>query len=100
AISGVQAGRNGCFGLVIGVDRAGLGAALRDNGADVVVLDLAEVRPSDIDYWCRSKQSVLEGVSGFERSAERPAERIARKTHGEDPSPMVRQCQRIVDRIN
>ena len=43
AISGVQAGRAGGFGLVIGVDRTGIGAALRDNGADIVVRDLAEL---------------------------------------------------------
>ena len=59
AISGVQAGRNGCFGLVIGVDRAGLSAALKENGADVVVRDLAEVSPRDIDFWCRSKRGSL-----------------------------------------
>lgn len=43
AISGVQAGRTGGFGLVIGVDRIGNPEALRSNGADVVVSDLAEV---------------------------------------------------------
>lgn len=43
AISGVQAGRDGGFGLVIGVDRIGNPEALRSNGADVVVRDLAEV---------------------------------------------------------
>jgi beta-phosphoglucomutase family hydrolase len=43
AISGVQAGRAGKFGFVVGVDRAGHGAALRENGADVVVTDLAEL---------------------------------------------------------
>ncbi len=43
AISGVQAGRAGGFGLVIGVDRTGNGAALRENGADVVVADLSEL---------------------------------------------------------
>jgi beta-phosphoglucomutase family hydrolase len=43
ALSGVQAGAAGHFGLVIGVDR-GVGAApLKDNGADVVVQDLAEL---------------------------------------------------------
>ncbi|MFQ5926347.1 MAG: HAD family hydrolase [Terriglobia bacterium] len=56
AISGVQAGRNGRFGLVIGVDRAGLGETLRKNGADVVVPDLLTVSPDDIDRWCRTKQ--------------------------------------------
>lgn len=43
AISGVQAGRAGGFGLVIGVDREGDPEALRSNGADVVVSDLGEL---------------------------------------------------------
>lgn len=43
AIAGVQAGRDGKFGYVIGVDRLGQAEALRDNGADVVVADLAEL---------------------------------------------------------
>ncbi len=43
AISGVQAGRAGDFGVVVGVDRAGQAAALREAGADVVVADLAAV---------------------------------------------------------
>ncbi|UCH91241.1 MAG: beta-phosphoglucomutase family hydrolase [Nitrospirota bacterium] len=42
AISGVQAGRNGKFGLVIGVDRKGYADELKKNGADVVVKDLGE----------------------------------------------------------
>jgi len=41
ALAGVQAGRAGGFGLVIGVDRGGQGNALRDGGADVVVTSLA-----------------------------------------------------------
>lgn len=43
ALSGVEAGRRGGFGLVIGVDRLGQAEALREHGADVVVDDLAEV---------------------------------------------------------
>jgi beta-phosphoglucomutase-like phosphatase (HAD superfamily) len=43
ALSGVEAGRNGSFGLVIGVDRTGQGAALREHGADVVVDDLGDL---------------------------------------------------------
>jgi alpha,alpha-trehalase len=43
ALSGVEAGRRGGFGLVIGVDRLDQAAALRERGADVVVADLAEV---------------------------------------------------------
>lgn len=45
AVSGVRAGRNGDFALVVGVDR-GVGAeALREAGADLVVGDLAELLP-------------------------------------------------------
>jgi trehalose 6-phosphate phosphatase len=43
ALSGVEAGRRGGFGLVIGVDRLGQAAELARAGADVVVGDLAEV---------------------------------------------------------
>ena len=43
AISGVQAGRAGGFGLVVGVDRDGDPGALRGNGADVVVTDLGDL---------------------------------------------------------
>lgn len=42
AISGVQAGRNGKFGLVIGVARKGNTEELKKNGADIVVKDLSE----------------------------------------------------------
>jgi len=47
AISGVQAGRAGGFGLVIGIDHHGDRRVLQDNGADIVVEDLAEIL--DID---------------------------------------------------
>ena len=43
AISGVQAGRDGRFGLVIGVDRHGDAEALCRHGAHVVVKDLADL---------------------------------------------------------
>lgn len=43
AIAGVQAGRAGGFGCVVGVDRREQAQALRDAGADVVVTDLAQV---------------------------------------------------------
>jgi len=43
AISGVQAGRDGGFGLVIGVDRKGDAKSLWENGADIVVADLGEL---------------------------------------------------------
>lgn len=43
SLAGVQAGRAGGFGLVVGVDRVGQGDALAAHGADVVVTDLAEL---------------------------------------------------------
>ncbi|MCK5012131.1 MAG: beta-phosphoglucomutase family hydrolase [Deltaproteobacteria bacterium] len=43
AISGVQAGRSGGFGLVIGVARKGNIKELKENGADLVVTDLSEL---------------------------------------------------------
>ena len=48
AISGVQAGRDGRFGLVIGVDRHGDADALCRNGAHVVVHDLGDLLPAGI----------------------------------------------------
>ncbi|MEQ7124471.1 beta-phosphoglucomutase family hydrolase [Actinopolymorpha sp. B11F2] len=43
ALAGVQAGRAGSFGLVVGVDRTHHADALRAHGADLVVSDLAEL---------------------------------------------------------
>jgi beta-phosphoglucomutase family hydrolase len=43
ALAGVEAGRAGAFGWVVGVDRTGQADALRRRGADVVVGDLGEL---------------------------------------------------------
>jgi len=43
ALAGVEAGRAGSFGIVVGVDRVGQADALRAHGADVVVKDLAKL---------------------------------------------------------
>jgi beta-phosphoglucomutase family hydrolase len=43
ALAGVEAGRAGQFGVVVGVDRVGQADALREHGADVVVTDLSEL---------------------------------------------------------
>ncbi|HET9104060.1 MAG TPA: beta-phosphoglucomutase family hydrolase [Solirubrobacteraceae bacterium] len=43
ALAGVQAGRDGHFGYVVGVDRVGQADELREHGASVVVTDLAEL---------------------------------------------------------
>jgi beta-phosphoglucomutase family hydrolase len=43
ALSGVEAGRAGKFGYVVGVDRVGQADALKQHGADIVVKDLADL---------------------------------------------------------
>lgn len=43
ALAGVEAGRAGKFGFVVGVDRVGQHDALRQHGADIVVNDLDEL---------------------------------------------------------
>ena len=43
ALVGVQAGRDGHFGFVVGVDRVGQADALREHGASIVVKDLGEL---------------------------------------------------------
>jgi len=47
AIAGVRAGRDGHFGLVIGVNRSGETGVLKENGAHVEVADLDEVIVAD-----------------------------------------------------
>jgi HAD superfamily hydrolase (TIGR01509 family) len=43
AITGVRAGREGDFGLVVGVDRLGRPEMLAENGADIVLSDLRDL---------------------------------------------------------
>jgi beta-phosphoglucomutase family hydrolase len=43
ALAGVEAGRAGHFGLVVGVDRTGQAEELAQHGADIVVKDLQEL---------------------------------------------------------
>jgi trehalose 6-phosphate phosphatase len=47
ARAGVEAGRRGGFGLIIGVDRGGQAEELKASGADVVVADLGDLRLAD-----------------------------------------------------
>lgn len=51
AVSGVQAGRNGNFGLVIGVAREDNVKELQVNGGDIVVEDMGEIGLDRIDQW-------------------------------------------------
>ena len=57
AVSGVQAGRKGHFGLVIGVAREDNAGELRDNGADYVVTDLSELNGDKLDKLIVSKRA-------------------------------------------
>jgi beta-phosphoglucomutase family hydrolase len=43
ALAGVQAGRDGNFAFVVGVDRVGQAEALKQHGADIVISDLADL---------------------------------------------------------
>lgn len=54
AYSGVEAGRNGNFGLVLGVARKGDAEGLKSRGADIVVADLAETPLARIREWFAS----------------------------------------------
>ena len=56
AVSGVQAGSKGHFGLVIGVARENNAHELKTHGADVVVEDLSEINVDDINKLICSKQ--------------------------------------------
>jgi beta-phosphoglucomutase family hydrolase len=57
AVSGVQAGARGGFGLVIGIARENNSRELRDNGADLVVPDLAETSLQEINRLVRAKRA-------------------------------------------
>ncbi len=51
AVSGVQAGKAGNFGLVLGIAREGNAAELRQNGADIVVNDIGDIGLKGIEDW-------------------------------------------------
>ena len=57
AVSGVQAGQAGAFGLVIGIAREQNGEALLTNGADVVIEDFAGIEIATIRRWFLEKSS-------------------------------------------
>ncbi len=57
AVSGVQAGANGGFGLVIGVARENNEDDLKSNGADVVIDDFAGITADTIEQWFTQKNN-------------------------------------------
>ncbi|HEX2530239.1 MAG TPA: beta-phosphoglucomutase family hydrolase [Burkholderiaceae bacterium] len=79
ALAGVQAGRRGEFGLVVGVDRDGSGAALGRAGADIVVPDLAGLDIEQLDAAFRTHQEQVAWrieEEGFDRTRERQMESL------------------------
>lgn len=54
AVSGVQAGHKGKFGLTLGVARENNKEELKANGADLVVEDLSEINIDVIDKWFKN----------------------------------------------
>ncbi|MDP8234562.1 MAG: trehalose-phosphatase [Candidatus Saelkia tenebricola] len=59
ASSGVMAGRNGGFGLVLGIAREGNKEDLFENGADIVVSDLADINIDWIESWFKKRPHEL-----------------------------------------
>jgi len=53
AVSGVQAGKQGNFGLVLGIARENNDRDLLANGADIVVSDIGEIGYEGIEDWFR-----------------------------------------------
>ncbi|SMP75234.1 HAD-IA family hydrolase [Noviherbaspirillum suwonense] len=79
AVAGVEAGRRGNFGLVIGVDRGGNAAALQDAGADVVVRDLAELDVASLQAAFQARRGALGWrieAEGYDPDRERQMESL------------------------
>ncbi|MGQ3685656.1 MAG: trehalose-phosphatase [Candidatus Loosdrechtia sp.] len=69
AISGVQAGRAGGIGMVIGVDRTGNRESLLKNGADAVVEDLSGIAVTDGRETLKPLPSALDRLEEIARLA-------------------------------
>lgn len=77
ALSGVEAGRSGRFGCIVGVDRDNQEANLKEHGADVVVKDLA-----DLDIAEKAPQAPIiddlpDGAECLEHVSRTPETRVA-----------------------
>lgn len=55
ALAGVEAGRRGGFGFVLGVDRDDQDRALREHGADRVIRDFREISLAQVEAWFRNR---------------------------------------------
>lgn len=83
AVSGVQAGLNGNFGLVLGVARENNEMELKLNGADIVVRDLGEIDVDDLEEWfSKGLDEDQWSLSYFDYSREKEGTREALCTVG------------------
>ncbi len=74
AISGVQAGAAGNFGLTLGIAREMAGEVLMAEGADLVVTDLGEISVDDLEQWFATgieKDGWKLGYTGFKPDDEK-----------------------------
>lgn len=79
AVAGVQAGRRGEFGLVVGVDRGGNAPALKREGADIVVSDLKPLSLKRLARAFAARQQLgawQVEQRGFEQARERQMESL------------------------
>ena len=83
AVSGVQAGLNGNFGLVLGIARENNESELKLNGADIVVKDLGEIDFDDLEEWfSKGLDQEQWSLSYFDYSREKEGTREALCTVG------------------
>jgi beta-phosphoglucomutase family hydrolase len=80
AVAGVDAGRRGGFGLVVGVDRGGNRDALAAHGADVIVGDLGEIDVATLDARVRERREAVTAwrieQDGFDPAREHALESV------------------------
>jgi beta-phosphoglucomutase family hydrolase len=79
AVAGVQAGRRGGFGLVVGVDRGDNAQALAQGGADLVIGDLGELDVQRLDDAFHARQETMAWEveeEGYDPARERQMETL------------------------
>ncbi|HDL10253.1 MAG TPA: trehalose-phosphatase [Candidatus Omnitrophica bacterium] len=88
ATSGVSAGRNGGFGLVLGVARKNNYKDLFENGADIVVSDLSEISLEWMERWFHKEPKPL--LKHWEKTDE--ALRFKDQVFKKEELPFVNPC--------
>ena len=74
AVSGVQAGAKGNFGLVLGIAREQNEKELKKNGADIVVKDLDEINITTLQKWFEEEWSIC--YTDYDKEKERHRESL------------------------